>query len=78
MKSIIHFFINSNIWVAFSVVGFALSSEKLLAATNFKLSIFVFFATILTYNFHRIIRLGKGVNMIIKIGRKKIKKPFLS
>lgn len=74
MNSLIRFFINSNIWVAFCVVGFALSSEKLLAATNFKLSIFVFFATILTYNFHRIIRIRKGYEHDHKDWQKKNKK----
>lgn len=60
MNKLIHFFINSNIWVAFCVVGLALSSERLLETTNVKISQFIFFSTILAYNFQRIVRIRKG------------------
>jgi len=60
VKSFIHFFINSNIWAAFCVVALAFSTEILLAATNLKISQFVFFSTIFAYNFQRLVRLKKG------------------
>ena len=66
MKSIIHFFINSNIWVAFCVLGLAISSEILLEATNSKISQFVFFSTIFAYNFQRVVRLKKGYEHFYK------------
>ena len=60
VKSIIRFFINSNIWVAFCVVGLTASSEILLGTTNFKVIQFVFFATIFAYNFQRIVRINQA------------------
>ncbi len=60
MQSIIRFFINSNIWVAFCVLGLAFSTEILLEATNLKISQFVFASTIFAYNFQRLVRLKKG------------------
>ena len=60
MKLIIYFFINSNIWVAFCILGLIFSAEILLGTTNFKISQFVFCATILAYNFQRLVRLNKG------------------
>jgi len=60
VKLIICFFINSNIWVAFCVLGLIFSAEILLGATNYKISQFVFCATILAYNFQRLVRLKKG------------------
>ena len=60
MKTIITFFINSNIWVAFCVLGLAASSEALLGINDFKISQFVFFSTIFAYNFQRIVRIKKG------------------
>ena len=60
VKSIIRFFINSNIWVAFCVLGLTASSEILLGATDFKVTQFVFFATIFAYNFQRIARVNQG------------------
>ena len=53
------FLINSNIFVSFCVLSLALSSEVLLDSYNYKISQFVFFATIFTYNFQRIVREGK-------------------
>ena len=53
------FLINGNIFVSFCVLSLALSSEILLGSYNYKISKFVFFATIFTYNFQRIVRVGK-------------------
>tara|TARA_B100001142_G_scaffold179806_2_gene179371 strand:- start:37566 stop:38378 length:813 start_codon:yes stop_codon:yes gene_type:complete len=60
VQSIIRFFINSNIWVAFCVLGLVFSAEILLEATNLKISQFVFSSTIFAYNFQRVVRLKKG------------------
>ena len=60
MKSIIRFFIKSNVWVAFCTLGLTATSEILLQTTNYQISQFVFCATIFTYNFQRIIRVKKG------------------
>ena len=59
MKLIIRFLINSNIWVAICALALAASSEILLQTTNYQISQFVFFATIFTYNFQRIISIQK-------------------
>ncbi len=76
MNTLIRFFINTNIWVAFCVVGLALSSELLLEATNFQILKFVFFGTIFTYNFQRIIRIRKGHEHAHKDWQNKNKKPI--
>lgn len=60
MKSLIRFLVLSNIWVAFCVLALALSSELLLETANYQISKFVFFATILTYNFQRVVRVKRG------------------
>ena len=57
MKSIIRFLVYSNIWVAFCALGLTVSTEVLFGTANFKVSQFVFFATIFTYNFQKIVRL---------------------
>lgn len=62
MKLIIRFLINSNIWVSFCALGLTASSEILLKTTNHSILQFVFFATLFTYNFQRIIR-GKKNNI---------------
>ena len=67
MKSFIRFIVFSNIWVAFCVLALALSSELLISATNYQISQFVFFATLFTYNFQRIVRIKKGLNHIRKV-----------
>ena len=59
MKSIIRFLVYSNIWVAFCALGLTISTEVLFGTVNFKVSQFVFFATIFSYNFQRIVRLKK-------------------
>ena len=66
MKSFIRFLVFSNIWVAFCVFALALSSELLLETTNHKISHFVFFTTIFTYNFQRIVRVKRGSNHVRK------------
>jgi len=54
------FLINSNIFVSFCVLSLAISSEILLVTSEIsfpsKVSQFIFFATIFTYNFQRIVR----------------------
>tara|TARA_B110000495_G_scaffold79053_1_gene67828 strand:+ start:109 stop:921 length:813 start_codon:yes stop_codon:yes gene_type:complete len=59
VKSIIRFLVYSNIWVAFCALGLTVSTEVLFGTENFKVSQFVFFATIFTYNFQRVVRLKK-------------------
>lgn len=54
MKSVIRFLVYSNIFVAFCALSLTISSELLLGVSNFKVSQFVFFATLFTYNFQRI------------------------
>jgi len=66
MKSFIRFLVFSNILVAFCVLALALSTELLLGAVNYKISQFVFFATLFTYNFQRIVRIWRGVNHVRK------------
>ena len=66
MKSFIRFLIFSNIWVAFCVLSLAITSEILFSTANYKISQFVFFATIFTYNFQRIVRVKRGENHIRK------------
>ena len=66
MKSFIRFLVFSNIWVAFCVLSLAITSEILFNTANYKISQFVFFATIFTYNFQRIVRVKRGENHIRK------------
>ena len=67
MKKLHHFFlflINSNIFVSFCVLSLAISSEFLVVNSKIlfpsEVSLFVFFATIFTYNFQRIVRISKS------------------
>ncbi len=67
MKSFFRFLIFSNILVAFCVLAFALSTEILLGIqANYKISQFVFFATLFAYNFQRAVRIEKGKDHIRK------------
>ena len=66
MKSFIRFLVFSNIWVAFCVLALALSSELLLETANHQISKFVFFATVFTYNFQRVVRIWNGANHMRK------------
>ena len=61
IKSLFHFLINTNIFVAFCVSSLTLSSELLFHSSKYQISLFVFFATILTYNFQRIVRIKKEI-----------------
>ena len=47
----------SNIFVAFCASSLCLSSQLLFSQYNFHITAFIFFATLFTYNFQRIIRL---------------------
>ena len=67
MKSLIRFLVFSNLWVAFCVLGLALSSELLFSTSNYQISQFVFFATLFTYNFQRVVRIEKGLNHVRKV-----------
>ena len=67
MKSFIKFIVFSNIWVAFCVVALCLSTEVLLSTSNYKISQFVFFATLFIYNFQRVVRFEKGLNHVRKL-----------
>jgi len=66
VKSLIRFIVFSNLWVAFCVLGLALSSELLFSTSNYHISQFVFFATLFTYNFQRVVRIEKGLNHVRK------------
>jgi 4-hydroxybenzoate polyprenyltransferase len=67
VKSFIRFLVFSNLWVAFCVLALALSSELLFSTSDHQISQFVFFATLFTYNFQRIVRIGKGLNHSRKV-----------
>ena len=62
VKSIFNHLINSNIFVATSIVSLLLSSQLLLQSKNGNINVFVFFATLFTYNFQRIVRIKKGIS----------------
>ncbi|HIG33168.1 MAG TPA: hypothetical protein EYQ09_07030 [Flavobacteriales bacterium] len=67
MKSFFRFLIFSNILVAFCVLALVLSTEILLGIqVNYKVSQFVFFATLFAYNFQRVVRIKKGKHHIRK------------
>ena len=66
MKSFIRFLVFSNIWVAFCVLALALSSELFFETANYQISKFIFFATIFTYNFQRVVRVKRGSNHVRK------------
>lgn len=60
-KSIFSYLINSNIFVSTCISSLALSSQILLQCFNYNICVFVFFATLFTYNFQRIVLIKKGV-----------------
>ena len=67
MKSFFRFLVFSNILVAFCVLALTLSTEILLGIqANYKISQFVFFATLFAYNFQRVVRIRKGKTHIRK------------
>lgn len=59
MKNIFGFIINSNLFVSFCILSLTISSEILIRTANHNISIFVFFSSIFTYNFQRIVRIKK-------------------
>jgi 4-hydroxybenzoate polyprenyltransferase len=67
VKSFVRFLVFSNLWVAFCVLALALSSELLFSTSNYQISQFVFFATLFTYNFQKVVRIEKGVNHVRKV-----------
>ena len=56
-SNILNWIILSNFFVAFCVLSLTISSEVLFGTVNLRISQFVFFATLLTYNFQRIVKL---------------------
>ena len=48
------------------MLALALSSELLLGTDNYQISKFVFFATLFTYNFQRVVRVKRGANHMRK------------
>ncbi len=68
------FCINTNFFVALAVLCLHLSSQILLNSSNINISIFIFFATILTYNFQRIIIIKNGIDNKKRLWIKKNKK----
>jgi len=57
LRNIFNWIIFSNIFVAFCVLALTISSGVLLGTANFRISQFVFFATLFTYNFQRVVKL---------------------
>ena len=66
MKSFIRFLVFSNIWVALCALALAFSSELLLETVNYQVSKFIFFSTIFTYNFQRVVRVKRGESHVRK------------
>ena len=58
IKKIADFFLFSNIFVAYCVVALCISTEFLLGYHSYKINLFVFFATLFTYNFQRLLRMS--------------------
>ena len=56
-KNIFNWIVSNNIFVAVCVLAFSISSEVLLGTVNLKINQFVFFATLFTYNFQRVVKL---------------------
>lgn len=74
LKKHLLFYINTNFFVALAVLCLHLSSEILLNNSNCRISVFIFFATILTYNFQRIVIIQKGIDNKKSLWIKKNKK----
>ena len=66
LKNVLNFLINTNLFVAFCVFSLTMASSILTKSTNFQLAIFVFFATIFTYNIQRLISVRLGAQHITK------------
>ena len=54
-KKVADFFLFSNIFVAYCVVALCMSTELLLGYNSNTISLFVFFASLFTYNFQRLV-----------------------
>ena len=63
IKKITDFILFSNIFVACSVVALCMSTEFLLGHNSYALSLFVFFASLFTYNFQRLVRMKMQVEL---------------
>jgi hypothetical protein len=57
LKKIFDFLLFSNCYVAYCVVVLCMSTEFLLGYYSYQLNLFVFFATLFTYNFQRLLRM---------------------
>ena len=56
-KKTADFFLFSNIFVAYCVVALCMSTEFLLEHYSYTINLFVFFASLFTYNFQRLVRM---------------------
>lgn len=56
-KKIADFFLFGNVFVAYCVVALCMSTEFLLGHYSYNICFFVFFASLFTYNFHRLVRM---------------------
>ena len=77
IKHWFRFFIFSNLFVAFCALALLLSSEIILESKNYQLSVFVFFSTLFTYNFQRIVRARDLLNQNRKSWLAKNKKTII-
>lgn len=57
LRKIVDFFLFSNLFVAYCVVALCMSTEFLLGHHSYTINLFVFFATLFTYNFQRLVRM---------------------
>ena len=62
MNPVIRFFILSNIYVSLCVVALVLSTQFVFSSYNIDVVVFLFFATLISYNFQRIISIYKTPN----------------
>ena len=56
LNYLFNWIIYSNIFVAFCVLALAMSSALIFDSSNLKVTLFVFFATVFTYNFQRVVK----------------------
>ena len=59
--AIVRFFIYSNLWLALCASALCLCSELILEDTNLKVTTFVFFATLFSYNFQALLSLKTSI-----------------
>jgi 4-hydroxybenzoate polyprenyltransferase len=60
LNSIIRFLVLSNIYVSLCVAALALSTQFVLSSFNLDVVFFLFFATFISYNFHKIVSLKRN------------------